>query len=719
MQRTLRDGCLKAVAVGMAAMLLGASATGSAGHVHLPNVEDVTARAVEAPPTGPLDSARDRPVTFARDVAPILFDRCGICHHVNGAAPFSLLTYSAARQRATQIAAVTKSRFMPPWKSEPGYGEFIGHRPLSDAEIGVLQQWVADGAPEGDPGDLPSPPQLTSGWQLGKPDLIVTLPQPYVLQAEGTDVSRVFVLPVPVRTMRYVKGLEFRPGNGKVVHHANIRIDRTPASRQLDDQDPRPGYEGLLSHSAVYPDGHFLGWTPGQVAPLLPKGLAWRLDSGTDLVVEIHMKPTGRAEVVEPSIGLYFGDDAPERTPAMLRLGRQSIDIAAGERDYASTDSFVLPVDVEVQAVQPHAHYRAREVTGIATLPDGTTKWLIYIKDWDFRWQHVYRYVTPLVLPKGTTLAMRYTYDNSADNPRNPQQPPKRVVWGQWSKDEMGDLWIQVLTRDDRDLQILNATCRPRMIAEDVVGYETMIRQDPSRIQLHDDVALLYLDLGRASEAADHLEASVRLKPSSAAAHFNFGTALTLAGRPDEAIGQYQQALQIRPDYALAHNNLGSVLLRLGHPDEALQHFREALRLDPSNTEAHYNVGSVLRSRGDLSGALGQFRQAVQLTPDWAPAVASLAWLLATAPDAALRDADEAIRFAERAADLTGRRDASALDLLAAAYAAAGQFDRAVALSQAALGLKPDDRLATAISQRQALYRQHQPYLSAVGPSGK
>ena len=329
---------------------------------------------VEAARVRALVSGQRPPVTFARDVAPIIFDHCTICHHTGGSAPFALLTYPDVRRRATQIAALTRSRVMPPWKSEPGYGEFIGHRPLSSAEIGVLQQWLADGAPEGDRGDLPPTPRWTDGWQLGTPDLVVTLPQPYVLPADGTDVSRVFVLPLPVDTMRYVKGLEFRPGNQTVTHHANIRIDRTSASRQLDDQDPAPGYEGLLSHSAVYPDGHFLGWTPGQVAPLLPKGLAWRLAPGTDLVVEVHMKPSGKPELVTPSIGLYFGNDPPERTPAMLRLGRQSIDIAAGVKDYAIADSFVLPVDVEVQAVQPHAHYRAREVTGIATLPDGTVQ---------------------------------------------------------------------------------------------------------------------------------------------------------------------------------------------------------------------------------------------------------------------------------------------------------------------------------------------------------
>jgi tetratricopeptide (TPR) repeat protein len=659
-----------------------------------------------------LDARQARPVTFAKDVAPILFERCALCHHPNGSGPFSLLTYATAKQHATQIAAVTKTRVMPPWKSEPGYGDFVGHRPLTGGEIDLLQRWVADGVLEGDAADLPPAPRWTDGWQLGSPDLVVTLTQPYLLGADGTDVSRVFVLPVPIDAVRYVRGVEFRPGNPRVVHHANIRIDRTPASRTLDEQDPGPGYDGVLSHSAVYPDGHFLGWTPGQVAPLLPKGLAWRLAPRTDLVVEVHMKPSGRPEVVEPSIGLYFGSDPPERTPAMLRLGRQSIDIPAGEKDYTISDSFVLPVDAEVQAVQPHAHYRARDVQGIATLPDGSTRWLIYIKDWDFRWQHVYRYVTPLMLPKGTTVSVRYTFDNSANNPRNPQLPPVRVTWGQWSQDEMADLWIQVLTRNDRDLRTLNAAFQSKAIAEDIVGYESMIRRDPARVQLRDDVAQLYLDQGRAAEAAAHLDASARLKPGSAAAHFNLGTALTVAGKLDEAIDQYRQALRSEPGYALAHNNLGNVLLARGNAADALQQFREAARLDPSNAEAQYNVGSMLRARGDLAEAVDHFRQALRLKPDWIPAVASLAWLLATAADASLRDPNQAIRFAEQAAELTGRQDASALDVLAAAYAAAGQFDRAIATSDLALAMKPDAVLSAAIRRRQELYRQQQPYRS-------
>jgi Flp pilus assembly protein TadD len=554
-------------------------------------------------------------VTFSKDIAPILFARCAACHNPEGPAPFSVLAYGSARQRASLIASATRRRFMPPWKAEPESGDFIGQQRLSDGEIDLIQRWVDGGAVEGDPRDLPPQPRNAGGWELGKPDLIVSPAQAYTLAAGGSDVFRIFVIPLPTDRVRYVRGLEFHPGNPKVVHHANIRIDRTPASRAFDDADPAPGYEGLMAHSAVYPDGHFLGWTPGQVAPLVPKGLAWRLDRGTDLVVELHMQPSGKPELVQPAIGFFFGTDPPERTPLMLRLGRQNIDIPAGEASYTITDSFVVPVDVEVQAVQPHAHYLARDVRGTATLPDGTIRTLIYIKDWDFRWQHVYRYVTPVTLPKGTTLAMRYTFDNSAANPRNPQQPPERVLWGQRSRDEMGDLWIQVLTRNNRDLETLIRDVRPKVLAEDVFGYEREIQRDPESVALHDDVAQVYLQLGRAQEAVAHFDASLRLNPQSPATHFNLGTALTVAGRFDEAIEQYGTALRLNPDYPRAHNNLGSVLMQRGNVQDAMAHFAEAVRLEPANVEARSNLAVAYAAAGEFERAVEIVQAALRLAP--------------------------------------------------------------------------------------------------------
>ena len=556
-----------------------------------------------------------QPVTFSRDIAPLIVDRCGICHHPGGSAPFSLLTYADVKRRATQIATVTKSRFMPPWKADPRDGPFVGQHPLSDGEIRLIQRWADEGAAEGDPRDLPPPRAWTEGWQLGKPDLVITLDPPYTLAPEGTDVFRIFVLPIPVDAARFVRGLEFRPGNPKVVHHANIRLDATPASRRLDDQDPAPGYDGLIARSAAYPDGHFLGWTPGQVVPLLPKDLAWRLETHTDLVVQLHMQPSGKPEVVAPSVGLYFGDAAPTRTPAMLRLGRQNLDIPAGDARYVVTDSYVLPVDVEVQAVQPHAHYRAHDVRGLATLPDGSTKPLIDITDWDFRWQHVYRFVTPLRLPKGTMLSMRYVYDNSAGNPRNPQRPPTRARWGQRSSDEMGDLWIQVLTRDAPDLDRLSRDFRPKVAAEDVRGYEVEIEKHPDDTALHDDAALLYLELGRHESAIAHFRTSTTLKPQSAAAHYNLGTALTLARRLDEAAGEYRDALRIDPAYANAHNNLGNVLIAEGKIEEAILEFREVVRLQPDSPAGLKNLAAAYAMAGQFDRAVDTADAALRLNP--------------------------------------------------------------------------------------------------------
>jgi Flp pilus assembly protein TadD len=563
-----------------------------------------------------------QPVTYAKDIAPLLADRCGMCHHPGGSAPFGLLTYADAKRRATQIATVTKNRFMPPWKADPANGPFVGQHPLSDAEIRLIERWVDGGAAEGDPRDLPPPRVWSEGWQLGTPDLVIALPQAYALPAEGSDVFRIFTLPIPVETARFVRGLEFRPGNATVVHHANIRIDTTPASRRLDEQDPAPGYDGLIARSAVYPDGHFLGWTPGQVAPLLPEDLAWRLDRHTDLVAELHMQPSGKPELVAPSVGLYFGETAPfdaaqgrPRTLAMLRLGRQNIDIPAGDPRYTVTDSYVLPVDVEVVAVQPHAHYRLRDARGEARLPDGSTRTLITIKDWDFRWQHVYRFVTPLRLPRGTTLSMGYVYDNSAANPRNPQQPPRRARWGQRSSDEMGDLWIQVLTRGDADLARLNRDFRPKVAAEDVRGYEVEIEKHPADIGLHDDAALLYLELGRADEAIAHFKTSLALKPQSAAAHYNLGTALTVARRLGEAAERYRQALRIDPAYANAHNNLGNVYLAEGQFDAAIHEFSEVVRLQPESAAGLKNLAAAYAMAGQFGRAVETADAALRLNP--------------------------------------------------------------------------------------------------------
>jgi tetratricopeptide (TPR) repeat protein len=587
----------------------------------------------------PPASVVSRPTVFTKDIAPILYRHCATCHHPDGPAPFSLVTFDDARRHAAQIALATARRYMPPWKPEAGYGEFVGERRLSETEISAIAHWVATDRLEGDPSDLPTPPRPTSSWQLGEPDLVVTLPE-YELRPGGTDVFRNFVAAVPGTTARYVAALEFRPGS-RAVHHANIRLDLTAASRRLDDADPEPGYEGVILRSADYPDGHFLGWTPGQTPAPGPGALAWRLDAGADLVVQLHLQPTGKAERIKPSIGLHFAKSPPLRTPAILRLGRQHLDIPPGARDFRVVDSYVLPVAAEIRAIQPHAHYRARRVSATAVLPDGTRRPLILIGNWDFNWQDQYRYAKPFWVPAGTALEMQYEFDNSEGNPRNPSQPPTRVSWGWRSSDEMADMWIQVMTRSESDRARLTADVRRKMAAEDAIGCETLIARQPEHVDLRNDAASLYLELGRPADALTHFEAVARLRPQSAQAYYNVGVALEGMGQPGEAARAYETAVQIDPQYSYAHNNLGSVLLSTGRLDDARREFERAVESAKDNVEAINNLGAVLLALGKAATALPHLQRAIELRPTYPEAHFNLARALAATrqPDAAIREA--------------------------------------------------------------------------------
>lgn len=626
---------------------------------------------------GLLDPPLGKVVTFSRDIAPILFEHCAVCHRPGGVAPMSLLSYPEVRPWARAIREQVGARRMPPWKPEADHGgPFIGDRRLSAGPIALIQQWVADGAVEGNPADLPPIPAWPAEWRLGKPDLVIEMPA-YTLPAGGQDVLRKFAIPIPIAGTRYVRGVEFQPGNARVVHHANMRIDPTAASRKLDAADPEPGYEGVTPFAARFPPGYFLGWTPGQLRPLAPDSLAWRLDAGADMLLELHLMPANQPELVRSRIGLFFSDVAPTNASATIRLGRQNLDIPAGAKQYLSRDSYVLPVDVEVYGVQPHAHHLAREVKGYATLPDGTRHWLIYISDWDFNWQDFYAYAKPLVLRKGTALTMEITYDNSAGNRRQPNTPPRRVTWGQKSSDEMGDLWIQVVPRHATDLRILNDDRGPRELAEDIVGFEMVLAADPNQVMQHDEVALLYLQFGKVAEAMAHFRASARLQPESAAAQYNVGTTLLQLGDYESAIRSFEHALRLEPEYVRAHTNLGAALRLTGRPAEAIQHFRQALAIGPDDSDTLYN----------------------------------LAWLLGTHPDASIRNPREAVPLAERAARVTLRKDAAVLDVLAASYAATGRFDDAVATAREALALlSGQSELSTSIGQRLDLYSKGRPY---------
>ena len=656
----------------------------------------------------------DKP-TFSRDIAPIIYAHCSTCHRPGEIGPFSLLSYGEVRQHLTQIADVTKRRVMPPWKPLAPSNEFLGDRTLSPEQIQKIQDWVVRGAPEGNRRDLPPLPQWTSGWQLGQPDLVVTMDAPYTLRADGVDVFRTFVLPIPSSSARYVKAVEFHPGNARAVHHANIGFDRTKSSRRLDAADPEPGYVGGMVPDADYPPGYMLGWTPGQQPRPSPDGMPWRLEPDSDLVVQLHMQPTGKPEPVQVSMGFFFTDDPPTRQPVGLRLGSETIAIAAGDAQYEIKDRYVLPVDVEVLGVQPHAHNLARRMEAAALLPDGTARSLITIADWDFRWQDVYRYAKPFILPRGTTISMRFTYDNSAANPRNPAHPPQPVVWGQGTADEMGDLWLQVVPRSPQDFGILAEDIGQKTRIEDLAAYTKVMHSDPNNPLRHDAVAMLNLQLGRIPEAEAEFRESLRLNPESAPTHYNIGLVFSMQRKYQQAAAEFQNATRLDPNHAGAHNNLGAMLHAFGRFDEAAAEYRRAIVLKPENGEAHNNLGRLLMSRSQFSEAVVEFDQALRLDANAVSPLAGLAWVRAVAADPAVRQPEEAIRLGERAASVSNRKDPAVLDALAAAYAAAGQFDKATATAREAMELADAlslQALWVDIRSRAKLYEQQQPYIA-------
>ncbi len=666
----------------------------------------ITAAAAQAPPTP----------TFTRDIAPIVWSRCATCHRPGEVGPFALLTYDDVKRRLTQIERVTSSGLMPPWKPIGEAGVFEDDRQLRPRERAALRDWIAAGAPEGDARDLPPMPRWTSDWQLGAPDLVVTMPQTFTVPAGGGDTFRTFVLAIPVDRPRYVRAMEFRPDNPRVVHHASIGVDRTKSSRQLDERDPAPGYVGGMVADARYPEGQLLGWTPGQSPRTAPQGTAWRLEPGSDLVVQLHMQPTGKPEPLRVSAAFYFTDEAPTRTPIGLRLGSETIDIAPGDAAYVIRDAYTLPVDVDVLAVQPHAHNLARSMEATATLPDGRVRTLIAIADWDFRWQDVYRYRAPIALPKGTAIAVRYVYDNSPANVRNPSHPPKRVVWGQNTSDEMGDFWMQVVARTAAETEALAADFRRKSHGEDIAAYTRLLREDPGNPLRHDAVGDLYLEDRRFDDAIAEYRRSLALNRESSTTHYNLGYALAargVAAQLNDAIAEFREALRIDPDYAQAHNNLGAVLRLQGRDDEALDHFRRAIALRPDLFDARINLAQLLSSLGRTAEALEAFRAALTLRDADTRALSGLAWVRATARDPALRDPAEAVRLAEQAASATRRRDISVLDALAAAYASAGRFSEAAKAAQEGIDLATGAGLEGVVSQlreRLALYQSGRAY---------
>lgn len=402
--------------------------------------------------------AKGPEVTFSRDVAPILYHHCVACHHAGAVAPFALVTYPDVAKRAALVARVVARRYMPPWL--PSAPHFQNERRLTETEIATLQQWAAASAPQGNPDETPPAPSFNEGWPLGKPGLEAEMRGPFAVPAEGPDLYQCFVIPLTRGAERYVQAIDIRPGNSRVVHHALLFQDVAGEARRRDTGN---GY-ACFGTPGFLPARGLGGWTPGKQPVPVPPGMAETLYPGADLVLQVHYHPTGKPETDRTRVALYFTEAKPRRHLTDVPLGSNRIDIPAGEREYKVTDHFTVPVEVDVIGIIPHAHYVCKDMRAYAVLPGGARRTLIHIPDWNFNWQEQYRYRSPVRLPAGTRVEMVFTYDNSADNPRNPNHPPKRVVYGPATTDEMAGLHLEVVPVRESDTEELGQALWGKMM---------------------------------------------------------------------------------------------------------------------------------------------------------------------------------------------------------------------------------------------------------------
>jgi hypothetical protein len=378
--------------------------------------------------------------TFTQDVAPILFASCVNCHREGEIGPFSLMKYEDAKKRAKQIARVVDEKTMPPWKPDPGHGDFRDERKLTKKQIDTLKEWAEAGAPEGNAKLLPKPPVFKDGWKLGKPDIILKMEKPFTIPATGRDVYQHFVFPMNLDKDVYLIGVECRPGNRKVAHHAVGILDTSGTARKLEakQKDKGPGYPG--NGPGFIPAGFTPGYVPGQTPRFMTEGQAITIKKGTDFVLQMHYHPTGKEETDQTEIGLFLSKKPPTQHMVVVAMASEEIDIPAGKKDYKAADEFKLPVDFELQSVWSHMHIIGKTNVVWAETPNGKKIDLLKISDWDFNWQDTYEYKKSIKLPKGTIIKSEWTWDNSADNPRQINTPPKRIRLGEGSADEMSGL---------------------------------------------------------------------------------------------------------------------------------------------------------------------------------------------------------------------------------------------------------------------------------------
>jgi hypothetical protein len=373
----------------------------------------------------PARQAARTDVTYAKQVSRILQKGCQSCHRPGETAPFPLLTYEDARRHGRMIKEVTTQRRMPPWHADPRYGQFANCRRLTDTEVETLAAWVDAGMPRGDDRDLPPPVKWAAGWRLGTPDLVISMPEEFQVPARGVLPYQRYVVDPGFKEDRWVRAAEGRPGNPGAVHHIVAYI-------------LRPGQRGLGSADGGW--SILVGWAPGDLGMSLPPDTALRVPKGSKLLFEMHYTPNGTPVKDRSSVGITFAKAAPKYELLMNGFFNEGISLPPHDPHYKAENTLRLPADARLVSLTPHMHWRGKDYRYEVIYPDGRKETILSVPRWDFNWQSAYVFKEPFKLPKGARLHAVAHWDNSANNPYNPD-PSKRVHWGLQTWDEMMVGW--------------------------------------------------------------------------------------------------------------------------------------------------------------------------------------------------------------------------------------------------------------------------------------
>lgn len=390
-------------------------------------------------------TASGNDVTFHKDVLPILQNRCQECHRAGEVAPFSLMTYKEARPLAKSIKEAVLTRKMPPWFADPKVGHFANDRSLSQKEVDTLVAWVETGAKEGDPKDAPKPREFFTGWLIGKPDVILPIPHPIDVPAEGVVDYTYVVLPTGFTEDKWIQMAEARPGNRTVVHHI-IAFIRPPGSKWMADAEPGVPFipkKGNRGGADAIPPELLVGFAPGLEPTKCEPGQAKLVKAGSDIVLQLHYTPNGKAVADQTKIGLTFAKGEVKERVMTMNAMNVFLKIPPGEPNYESHAQTTLKQDVKLVSMMPHMHYRGKDFLYKAVYPTGETQVLLSVPHYDFNWQLGYVVKDEILLPKGTRIECTAHHDNSANNKYNPD-PSKEVRWGDQTWEEMMIGWFDV-----------------------------------------------------------------------------------------------------------------------------------------------------------------------------------------------------------------------------------------------------------------------------------